>query len=276
MAVSPQGSRAGLITALVIFVLTTCIAGGFAFHYNSELNKLVKSAEANEKRLQTLISSAQADSARFREIDEARRATNQTIFGELNQQLDAVTQLVAGKAEATDRVLADAKNRRDAVNVRLSRLQIPTLGDSLVSNLETLATALEGKEQVIATANSEIAKLKKTLAENQEAVKTSADAARGEVATIARQRDTVQTETKAQIEKNTALIAQAQSETVKAFETKGEELQRLTLELQSAQRDAQAAKMEVNRLQNRLRLTMDVNALMHFKRLSKSSPKFFM
>ncbi|MGD0462553.1 MAG: hypothetical protein ABSB74_08695 [Tepidisphaeraceae bacterium] len=99
-AVGPQGSRGGLITAVVIFTILFVTATIFAIYFGVDDSKRAEQYTMQLKRTQDIYSSQDLVSARYTQISKNRKP-GQTILQAAFQDSQDLAELVNGKSAAS-------------------------------------------------------------------------------------------------------------------------------------------------------------------------------
>jgi hypothetical protein len=129
-AVGPQGSRGGLITAVVVFTILFVTATIFAIYFGVDDNKRVELLTTQAKRTQDIYSSAELTSPRYALLSKNHKP-GQTILQAAFQDSQDLAELVNGKSAASAmqpsaaadqarKALTDAATRVPSLNLTTS------------------------------------------------------------------------------------------------------------------------------------------------------------
>ena len=152
--VATQGSRGGLITAVVVFTILFVVSTIFAIFYGVAANK----AEADVLALRKQYKDVAGDAALFPEVQQlaalaksspALSASEKTALQLLLFQRNELAKKVAGAAgaaqkpiEAADEAITKANDALAQAKTKLPNISLPSSGDNLVGAVQTLASAL--------------------------------------------------------------------------------------------------------------------------------------
>jgi hypothetical protein len=203
-AVSPQSSRAGLITSMVSSIVVAVVAIVFAFYYAAQNGKLEQALNQRLDQDKTLVPEGAASDQRIQALialrDRPEFSGAPTAIDVAMMQADQLAKLVAGSDTPTDRAMAVGRAALEQAGKRLGELNTSKLGtfappaqalapsfNTLLGELVQLANDKKGVEDQLAAANQklqdEIAARNKLLADRDAKVaeaNAAADKARQE------------------------------------------------------------------------------------------------
>jgi len=178
----PQGSRGGLITALVVFAILFLTAAIFAIYFNvnmrAEQDKFTK-LESKYKGViadGSLVAESDVQTAvkMLRDQDPALADPNLKLVDVLQQRGDRLAKVIAGNAGVPGLTAeTEAAARVAAANekIRAAKLGgVTVTPDNLLSSIDGLVKALIAKDQLVTSANNSITK---KFADNADAVNAS-------------------------------------------------------------------------------------------------------
>jgi len=191
-AVSQPGSRAGLITALVIFVILFFIAAIFAVVKGIDDKEKEKALGELRKKYQEVISEQEMTGPEYGTIKDLRilaENRSRSVFDILYSQRNALTTKIAGQAIGAAEALNIASQVVQASNERLKAAQVTMPGTSLVGALNVLTEAVVSKQQQsgqlsaqLAASNEEMKGQIETYKAELDQHRKSLEAAKGETA----------------------------------------------------------------------------------------------
>ena len=164
--INQQGSRAGLITSLVVFAILFIVSSIFAFQYYGQLQKSMVDADAYKKRyngivVDTAIGSGPVEALRTSAREKPNKynvTDNDTAMAVSLAQTAALANVIRGNAAASDSpagpAIDEAARTVSDCQSQLKNAGITqTLPPGLDEGLKTLTTAL-------IAANAQVASLK--------------------------------------------------------------------------------------------------------------------
>ncbi len=136
-AVGPQGSRGGLITAVVVFTILFVTATIFAIYFGVDDNKRTELLTTQTKRTQDIYSAQDLASQRYTQINKNRKP-GQTVLQAAFQDSQNLSELITGKtaanaaqptaaADQARRALSDAAARMPSLNITTSMSLVDAL-----------------------------------------------------------------------------------------------------------------------------------------------------
>ncbi len=261
-AVSQPGSRGGLITALVIFVVLFFIAAIFAVVKGIDDKDKEQKLARLTKQYQEAITEGEMSGTDYLALKEIRNQPeyrNRTVFDILVSQRSALTTKLVGQAMGAPEALDRASQIIQASNDRLKGVGVPVPGTSLAGAISVLTEAVlqqqsageQLKGQLAASADqmkkqveahqTEMAEHKKSI----EAVRTEATTASAQTAAYRQTKD----ELLAKLEKD---LVDAAEKNRKAEEDAKAQMTAKEGELKKAQTEIRSlvAKLDRYRPQN--------------------------
>jgi len=160
-----QGSRAGLITAVVVFVILFVVATVFAIYYGVESNRVAQELETFQRKVvPTYLPTgfeANTELVGLRDL-QAEYATNNVIDTVLAQR-DLLSRKIAGTVvtaqDARKQTEDTLKASADAINLAKAGVTVPT-GENLLNAIRTLTTGVTSKQQQIGTLQQQVQQVK--------------------------------------------------------------------------------------------------------------------
>ncbi len=255
-----QGSRAGLITSVVILAIVSVVAIIFAFWYGAEKRKVDEQLADLRKRYGDVISDAALLGPDVEELktvrsDPASGFTPQTklwdvLVGQRNQLVKVVTGREAGGDNTASAAIKSAGTALSAAaeTVEIANLTLPSTNDDMIGAINVLADKVRAQAGTIAQRDTML----------EDAKKQALDAIAQRDAGLAERDRQIQA---IREEANKAIAAATQDRnrqqsTVAEIE-KARQEERRKLEEILAQKDAELAARanEVRRLEERIRNT---------------------
>ena len=252
-----QGSRAGLITSVVILSIVSVVAIIFAFWYGAEKRRLEQDLGDVRGRYKTTIAEAALTGSDARELDAVRNDNNSGFdrnatlwdiaIGQRNQLVklvtgaDASVENSAGNAvRAGQTALAAAAETTKSANTA-----IPSTNDDLIGAVKVLADKAATQAKTIADRDAKLADAEKRALGVISQAETDLAARDKQIADIRAEADKAigQTSEYRQMQQNT--IAQIEQ---------GQQKQRTELQAQidKSRQELEAKTVEVKRLEERL------------------------
>jgi hypothetical protein len=193
-AISPQGSRTGLVTALVIFVILFVTTTILYIYENAERRNLQDRAADLEKRQAELVSEATMSGADVTQLLEAARSASSTAMDTVLAQRKALAKTITGQELPPDRV-------NTQVQVAIARATAPDAAPEIpkTASLTQITTALANR---LSQEKQNAANLQKQL-----------EAANAEKAQVIASREAMRAEKDKQIAEITAQVGQSLAET---------------------------------------------------------------
>ena len=148
-AISPQGSRTGLVTALVIFVILFVTTTILYIYENAERRNLQDRAADLEKRQAELVSEGVMGGAEVTQLLEAARTANSTAVEVVLAQRKELAKRITGQELPPDRVKAEVEKavaRATAADVAAANVQLPKTA-SLTQVVNTLSNRVVSLQQ---------------------------------------------------------------------------------------------------------------------------------
>jgi hypothetical protein len=178
--VTQQGSRAGLITAVVIFTILFVISTIFAIYFGVELSSARDDIEAMEAQYRDVVARAALTAPEVRQLTELRTDPESGFTREMtaldiamaqrNRLARVITGANTSAAEArqvAERAMTDASNR-----VREAQVTLPAGGENLAGAVQTLSNAVvtqytenRGLARQLETTNQELVQTNQRLEE---------------------------------------------------------------------------------------------------------------
>ena len=183
-AVTQPGSRAGLITTLVIFVILFMIAGAMALVKSSEEKAAVQRLADYEKKMKPVIKETEIPAAKQFAADAQEGTNDPRTFYEhvLKQRSDLAAAVTGFPDKSTKQALEDEKATREAIKPRLSALRVEISNNSLLVALTQLTDALEKRDAAAkADVAGKVEAAKKELDDRIKAFQDEVTKAKGEV-----------------------------------------------------------------------------------------------
>jgi hypothetical protein len=193
-AISPQGSRTGLVTALVIFVILFVTTTILYIYENAERRNLQDRTADLEKRQAELVSDATMSSADVTKLLEDARTASSTAMDTVLAQRRDLSKVIAGEALPPAAVIQRSQTAIVAATAPNVAPEIPK-----TASLTQVVTALSNR---LAQANQDKANLQKQV-----------EAANAEKAQVIASREQMRQEKDKQIADINAKVEQSLAET---------------------------------------------------------------
>jgi BRCA1 C Terminus (BRCT) domain len=147
-AVGPQGSRSGLVTAVVVFTILFVTATIFAIYFGVDDNKNTAQLQTQNNRTKQIYSAQDMANKRYAEIANRLRP-GQTVLGVAFEDSQNLADFVAGKtvgaATQPTSVEDNARAALEAASSRIPGLNL-TPGTNLVTAINMLANYAESQQ----------------------------------------------------------------------------------------------------------------------------------
>lgn len=210
-AVSQPGSRAGLITALVIFVILFFIAAIFAVVKSTDEKKSVQQVDTLKKQYDKVVRSSEIQTA-MSEIEELLKDPSyrgMTFYEIAKAQREKLAAAITGQGSAATIDATDSASKTiDAVNKQLNPVGVAVPAASLTSALQVLADAVVQRHDQVQKAKASFDAEIKNLQESLKAKHAEIDTHKAAVeAANAKAAEAAQKEEAYRKEKDTAVAA---------------------------------------------------------------------
>ncbi len=171
--VSQPGSRAGLITALVIFVILFLIAAIFAVMTNSKLKVAEENLVRYTKKFERIVTENELPSA----TEQADRfgETGTSLYASLLKQREQLAQQITGQPSSTKDAIDSAAKTVAAANADLRDAGVAVPGGAMINGLATLVEAIRAREARIKDLTAQAATLNDQIKQANDAAKQKAD-----------------------------------------------------------------------------------------------------
>jgi hypothetical protein len=162
-AVSQPGSRAGLITALVIFVVLFLVSSVLYLTSNSALNVEMNKNRDYVAKYPTFVSESEL-TAPDKEASEAQKSQgpfkDRTQYDILKSQRDELARLITGQPGTTfDAAMKAATGAANSANAALKSANITVPAQPVTTAIATLTQAIVDRENQKADLNAKLAEL---------------------------------------------------------------------------------------------------------------------
>ncbi|HEV7302327.1 MAG TPA: hypothetical protein VGN72_23515 [Tepidisphaeraceae bacterium] len=153
--ISPQGSRGGLITAVVIFAILFVTSTIFAFIYSARATRSEEDLRSFRLRYNGIVAESNLQGPEIEALKAAKDAPasgfgpNDTALTVALGQTRQVATLLSGKPDVTA-ATATARQALNSAKDKLKGVQGVTIGNDLASAVSTLADAIVAREGQIA------------------------------------------------------------------------------------------------------------------------------
>jgi hypothetical protein len=263
---SPQGSRAGLITAVVVFVILFVTSTIFAIYYNTQWQAAIIKDEQDLKKLAPAVTPADMTSLDVAAL-VARTAKRAPLTGIQIALADraAEAKLITGNpATPLDNISADvAKTLADAgEQLKAANVPVTLSNDNLLNSIRTLASQAANQTQDIAKVQADLKTANEKIVAMTNAEKGLLDEKDKAIADVNAQLKVAQDENQKYAGTKTASITEMQAASDKA--------------VKDAQAQASSAQNELTKVQGELRKELDtkrklIARLQHY-RLNPTRP----
>jgi hypothetical protein len=159
-SVSQPGSRAGLITALVVFIILFFIAAIFAVVKGIDDADKEKRLAELQKKYRVAISDQELQGPEFQALVDLRNSgddRSRTIFDLLLEQRSTLANVITGRNVDAKAAKDTAKDVVDRANVRLQPTGVTAPGGSLAAAVNVLADALVQRHQQLVELDAKVA-----------------------------------------------------------------------------------------------------------------------
>jgi uncharacterized coiled-coil protein SlyX len=246
-AVSQPGSRAGIITALVVFVVLFFIAAIFAVVKGVDDKEKEQKLDKLTKNYSEVVSQGDLSSEDMVQVKDARSSAEdkkENIFRFVLGQRNDLAKLVKGQAVDGGKAIEAANQTILDANKKLKDANVTVPGASLTGAIDALADAVANRQQQIAKLTDQLASEQKALAaklgsyqKELEQVKLGLEAAKTE-ATASEQKSTAYRQNKdGQIAKLEKDLVDAIERGRKTAEDLNSQITAKTEELKTLQKD---------------------------------------
>lgn len=154
MAVSQPGSRAGLITALVIFVILFFVSTALFFVKNADLTKARTDLQNERKKVEPFVKSGDLTDT---SIVDAAKAKGMSAFALLKTERDELQRRIAGTTGETNQLIRVSNDSVGDVAKDLGKVKYQlTPSDPLLKLVKDLAREVQARENAIVARQKEI------------------------------------------------------------------------------------------------------------------------
>jgi hypothetical protein len=209
MAPANQGSRNGLIAAVVVFVILFVIAAIFAIYYNAELRKQEKALTNTQQQYEDIsdLTGPEIESLKRARTEPANNFNrNMKLLDVAAAQRDKLKKIITGNdQQTTAAAIAKVNAAADAAAAQAKQagVVVSGAGDNLIGTINTLAAAVVAKnsaakqlQQELAAANEKVkqaeADKQKALGDMQKAIAQAQQTAQKEIAAAVSGRTSLQ------------------------------------------------------------------------------------
>jgi hypothetical protein len=183
--IGQQGSRGGLITAMVIFAILFLTSAIFAIYFNANARQFEQKVADIENKYKKVIRDDQINNEsdlgvlvqQMRDADPTLADPGLKTVDVLNEQAKALARVITTNPGPGLNPVATARARVESVNNTLSKGGVQGINlrpDNLLGNIELLANALVDRERTMASTSD---KLQRELAASTNAVNAAKEAA---------------------------------------------------------------------------------------------------
>jgi hypothetical protein len=209
MAPANQGSRNGLIAAVVVFVILFVIAAIFAIYYNAELRKQEKALTNTQQQYEDIsdLTGPEIEALKRARTEPANNfSRNMKLLDVAVAQRDKLKKIITGnEQQTTAAAIAKVNAAADAAAAQAKQagVVVSGAGDNLIGTINTLAAAVVAKnsaatqlQQELAAANEKVkqaeADKQKALGDMQKAIAQAQQTAQKEIAAAVTGRTSLQ------------------------------------------------------------------------------------
>ena len=158
---SPQGSRAGLITALVVFVVLFVTAAVFAIYYGTQWQAQIAKGKADIDALSDAVKAPDIQSPDVQAVSQEGKKTGETGILVAIRERDAAKKLITGNsAEPLADIAGDTQRATEDVNKQLSTVNAgakTTIGpDNLLASLKLLSNQVVSLNNAVTLAQGKV------------------------------------------------------------------------------------------------------------------------
>ncbi len=211
--INTQGSRASLVTAVVVFVILFVASAIFAIYFNVQLRSTDKEYSDYKKNYNGIVADTAFQTPEFTALQSLKSdstsgyTANDTIFDIALRQRDALAQSITGGAvdpagvDAVDKSASDALAAA-AAKVKPASLTLPSKG--LISAVNFLANQVSAQQDQISKLKAQVDQANKDLADANKSI-ASQNASRD------KNIEDIRTQAAADLQKNVDQLAQLQA-----------------------------------------------------------------
>ncbi len=266
MAPPTQGSRNGLVAAVVVFVILFVIAAIFAIYYNAELRKQEKTLTDLRQQYEDIsdTTGAEIEALKRARSDPANNFNrNMKLLDVATAQRDRLKKIITGNDQHTTAAAIQqvtAATAAAAEKVKPAGVVLAGGADNLVATINTLAGAVAAKnasaetlQKQLASANQQVKQAEeakqKALADMQKAITQSQQTAQKDIAAAVAGRTSLQKtldKIEAERKKQRQTAVEAVSKKDQQVAAKDRELARIQNELQSVRAKLQSMRINTD------------------------------
>ncbi len=249
--VSQPGSRGGLITALVIFVILFLIAAIFAVKTNSEL-KVRETELVNYKKqfptvvLEQEVQSANEQAAKLR----AETSTNDSVYSILLRQREELARQITGQnpPNSNKEAIDAAAKTVAAANESLKGAGVTVPGGAMINGIALLADAINVRENRIKDLTTQAAALNEQIKQANDTGKQKADELEKAIAEANKGKEAEAAKGNGYLTDTKTKIDGLEESLKKAVEDGRKASEDLTTQLKTVQAEIEKVKKENDRL----------------------------
>jgi hypothetical protein len=174
--VSQPGSRAGLITALVIFVILFLISSIFAVMTNSKLKVAEESVVRNKQKFEKIVTEPELPAAN----DQADKYTaggteRASLYSVLLKEREQLAVALTGQPSSNKDAIDSAAKTVLAANENLKGAGVTVPGGPMINGIATLVEAINAREARIKDLSAQAATLSDQIKQANDAAKAAKD-----------------------------------------------------------------------------------------------------
>jgi hypothetical protein len=266
MAPANQGSRNGLIAAVVVFVILFVIAAIFAIYYNAELRKQEKQLTNTQQQYEDIsdLTGPEIEALKRARTEPSNNFNrNMKLLDVAIAQRDRLKKVVTGSDQGTTAAAiakVNAALAAAAAKAKDSGVVLTGAADNLIGTIDTLVTAVAAKsaagtqlQQELAAANEKVKQAEQAkqaaLTDMQKAIAQAQDTSKKDIAAAVEGRTSLQ-ETVSKIEAGQAQERQTAVEAVNKKDqqvaAKNQQLAKLQSELASVRNKLQSMRINTD------------------------------
>ena len=247
--VSQPGSRGGLITALVIFVIFFLIAAIFAVKTNSELKVRETELVNYKKQFPKVVLEQEVQSAN--ELTDKLRAetsTNDSLYSILLRQREELARQITGQVNTNKEAIDAAAKTVASANESLKGAGVSVPGGALTAGVQILADAINSREARIRELTTQAASLSDQIKQANDAGKQKADELEKAIAEANKKTEAADAKANGYLGDTKTKIDGLEESLKKAIEDGRKAAEELTTQLKTVQAEIEKVKKENDKL----------------------------
>jgi hypothetical protein len=261
--INQQGSRAGLITALVVFVILFVTATIFSFQFYGNWQKVQANYTAYQNNYKDIVPLGQLQQPLVTDLQAARSEqpnkfglnSSDSVLDVALKERDSLAGTITGSATAAPAVAADqaANSLKDAQStLEKSGVKISVAGSGLSKAVTTLAAALAQSQQTIGTLTDNLRDANASLATAKDDVSKATDQGNQNLKDAQAKAATDLATANAAVDASKAVVTQMQADQAAAAKAASDAAAAKDTELAGVNQQLTKANSMIQSLQGRL------------------------